>query len=280
VPPANWKDARPEIVTFLIDNMIIDQYLEALKIAVDETEAGRRFNQVVEEIKKTNNGKYEEVLKKLYLTEADLKTQISASMRWDKFVDSQATEPKLKEMFEKNRNMFDGSTVHARHLLLKMPKDNPSAGANLKARLAALKTQFEEQAKKAADALPVGTDPLTREKARTKALEDAFAEQAKKDSDCPSKLQGGDIGSFPRVGKMVEPFARTAFALKPYEISDVVETEFGFHLILVTGRQAGKQVEYKDAADMVKDVYADRLRDAVLRQMRPRANIVNTPAKQ
>ncbi|NFV79814.1 peptidylprolyl isomerase [Magnetospirillum aberrantis] len=57
-----------------------------------------------------------------------------------------------------------------------------------------------------------------------------FAELARQNSDCPSGEEGGDLGKFPR-GAMVPEFDQAAFALEPGQVSDVIETAFGYHLI-------------------------------------------------
>jgi NIMA-interacting peptidyl-prolyl cis-trans isomerase 1 len=61
-----------------------------------------------------------------------------------------------------------------------------------------------------------------------------LADLAKNDSDCSSAKRGGDLGWFSR-GQMQEPFEKATFALKVGELSDIVETDSGAHIILRTG---------------------------------------------
>jgi peptidyl-prolyl cis-trans isomerase C len=81
---------------------------------------------------------------------------------------------------------------------------------------------------------------------------------------------------FQRAGTMVEPFAKAAFALKPYELSDVVQTPFGLHLILCVDHKAGKETKFEDphVQEMVKEIYAGRLREGLLAQLRATAKVV------
>ena len=60
-----------------------------------------------------------------------------------------------------------------------------------------------------------------------------FADLAKEHSDCPSGRSGGDLGQFGR-GQMVPAFEQSAFGMEIGQVSDVVETDFGYHLITRT----------------------------------------------
>ena len=76
-----------------------------------------------------------------------------------------------------------------------------------------------------------------------------FAELAKQYSNCPSSAQGGDLDFFSK-GQMVKPFEETAFAMEPGGISDIVETQFGYHIIKVTDKEGPKT--FDEAKDDIK----------------------------
>ena len=99
-----------------------------------------------------------------------------------------------------------------------------------------------------------------------------FSELAKNFSEGPSSVKGGDLDYFSR-GKMVKPFEEAAFALKPGEISDIVQTQFGYHLILVTDKKPEKIINYEDVENKINqylkqekvkqevELYVNKLRD-------------------
>ncbi len=147
-------------------------------------------------------------------------------------------------------------------------------------KLTAIRKQIDDEVAAEMAKLPASTDNLAREKERMKLLDKSFAAAAAKDSTCPSKASGGDLGDwFPRVGKMVEPFARAAFALKPYEMSDIVVTEFGYHLILAVDSKPGREVKFEDVKPFVLEVYGERLREAIVSSYKPRSKIEIQAAK-
>jgi parvulin-like peptidyl-prolyl isomerase len=281
VPAEQRAKARHEVVLFLVENMLIDQYLEQLRIVVEPQAIEARFKEIETEANKKDPKGFEKMLQAMFLTEPDLRKQIANELRFEKFVDQQATEKALRGLFDSNHALFDGSMMRARHILLTPAAGDPQAAAEARDRLLAMKKQVEEQAAAAANKLGADADKLAREKARVKALEEAFADLATRESACPSRKAGGNLPWFPRIaqgpGTMVEPFARAAFALKPYQISDVVTTQFGLHLILAIDYRPGKDVKFEDVRDVVKDVYADRLHQAIVARMRPRAQIALNP---
>ena len=117
--------------------------------------------------------------------------------------------------------------VQASHILIKPDTSDPNTDPNEAKAVARTKIEgLLEQIKGGAD----------------------FAELAKANSDCPSAEKGGDLGSF-GAGQMVKPFSDAAFAMEPNEVSDIVETRFGYHVIKLTGRTPASVTPFDEAKE-------------------------------
>jgi len=175
---------------------------------------------------------YEKALKTSGLSEKDLeefaRKEIYINNLIEKDIASKITisDEQAKKFYDENIDKFkQPETVHASHILIGV---DPKATAEEKSK-----------AKEKADALLK----------RAKAGED-FAALAKANSTCPSAPQGGDLGSFGK-GQMVPAFEAAAFALKPGEISGVVETQFGYHIIKVIDKKAAGTIAFSEAKNEI-----------------------------
>jgi peptidyl-prolyl cis-trans isomerase C len=278
VPPARRVEERPRLMNYLIDNLLIDQALRAANYKVEPAEVEKRVTEMKAELKKAGK-EFDKMLGELKVNEAELRHHISADLRWYKYANAQATDKVLTELFTTSKDMFDGSAVKARHILIAPAgKDEKSAAATVE-QLKALKKAIEAEADTLATKVPAGTDKLGMAKARQAALTETFGKYAKDKSECPTKNNGGDIGWFQKAGFIVLPFSQAAFAMQPLQISDPVKTPFGYHLIMVTEKRAGKDVKFDDVKEVVKEVYFDRLHDGLAAQLRQKATITIAGAK-
>jgi peptidyl-prolyl cis-trans isomerase C len=104
-----------------------------------------------------------------------------------------------------------------------------------------------------------GADEAKKAEARTKieSLQtklnkgEDFGALAKEYSEGPSGPKGGDLGFFGR-GQMVKPFEETAFTMKPGQVSEMVETKFGYHIIMVTDRTPEGTLSYEEVRDRLE----------------------------
>lgn len=139
------------------------------------------------------------------------------------------TEEELQKYYRRHLDRFEIlEQTQAAHVLIKV---DPDADEDTR-------TKKRELAEQILDEARAGKD---------------FGELARTYSDdAGSAVQGGDLGYFPR-GTMVAPFEKAAFALKPGEISDVVESSFGYHVIKSQGYIEAGVKPLADVLDTVKE---------------------------
>ena len=151
-------------------------------------------------------------------------------------------EEEIKTYYEVNIDDFVmQEQVRARHILIKVSPDADPQGV-------------EEARKRAEEIL-----------AQAKKGED-FASLAKKYSEGPTAEKGGDLGYFPR-GMMVKEFEEAAFSLKPGELSTVVRTQFGFHII----KAEDVKQERTQSLDEVRKSIESTLRDQKAQELAERS---------
>ena len=144
--------------------------------------------------------------------------------------DVNVTEADLKAYYEQNASRYtQAEERHARHILVKAEMEMPAAE--------------REKAKAKAEKLL----------AQVRAKPASFAALAKADSDdTGSAAQGGDLGFFGR-GAMVKPFEDAVFAMRPGEISPVIETDFGFHIIQLVDVRGGERRPFEAVRGEIED---------------------------
>jgi len=225
-------NVKKNIVETLIDRELL--YQESQKDGIKVSKA--KVDQQIASLKKQfpQKGAFEKALKTVNLTEKELRDQIKQQLAVREMIDTKLA-PKIKISDKEVRAFYDSHAdifkrpeeVRASHILIKVPSD-----ADKKA-VAAAKKKIEAARK------------------RLKNGED-FAKVAKEVSEGPTAKRGGDLGYFKR-GQMVKPFEDAAFGMKVGQVSGIVRTRFGFHLIKVTGKKPASMVAYAKVQNKIRD---------------------------
>ena len=194
-------------------------YQEAAKLEIKDLDKQIADKVALNRAKFASEEEFEKALKGVDMTQKDMQDYTRKDLIISNFIDKQyaakatVTDAEAKKFYDENLEKYfkKPESARASHILI---------GVDEKA-----SAEDRKKAKEKAEALLK----------KVKAGED-FAALAKSDSTCPSASQGGDLGSFNR-GQMVPPFEKAAFALKKGEVSGVVETQFGYHIIKLTEKQ-------------------------------------------
>ena len=244
------------IRTELLYQLAMSQEIDDLEQQVEEQLAIIKSRSASEE-------EWNDALAKKGITSEGLREQLKRAIQINAFVENEVlskieiTDAQLKAFYDEHPEAFSKpESMRASHILIGV---DAGAGAEEK-----------EQAKRKADEIL----------AQVKSGAD-FAELAESVSTCPSAEQGGDLGEFER-GQMVAPFEDAAFGLDAGAVSEVVETQFGYHIIKATAKSAAEVVPFDEVKDRIeKHLKAQQLQQQVLAKVEEfrRTSVIELPAR-
>lgn len=269
LPPAFAAQVRTQLRQKVLDNLITERLLDAqvqaagiqvtdadIVAEMERTAAAQQPPETLDDLKarvEAQGGSFE-----------DLREEFRRGMGYRRLMTSQwgdkvnVTEEDAKAYYEEHPKEFETpEQLRASHILI---APDPNADPN------EAKVVAKEKAQRLLQEIKDGAD---------------FAELAKEHSSCTSAPDGGDLKFFPR-GQMVKPFEDAAFAMEPNQVSDVVESKFGYHIIKVTDHKDVAVIPLEEAEAGILQKLADEKRSAItqayLQSLRDEATIVYPPA--
>lgn len=244
ITAAQRRRLRAALLDELIDDSLLRQFLAKSGVKADPAEIDAQMAALKASLLKENRT-LAAYLKETGQTEAQLRESWALQNQLAGFVKQVATDDILKAYHAANRDHFDKVEVRLSHIVFRVSKaSTPTERAAAREKLQAIR----------ADIL-AGTGD--------------FATAARKFSQCPTAKTGGDLGFIRRRGLPEdEPLAKAAFAMKAGDLSEVIETEYGCHLLTVTDRKPGTPSVLEKCVVEVLEAYTDDYRLELLKKLR------------
>lgn len=273
---------QAQAIDFLINNELIIQEAKKAEVTVSDKELDDKMNELFDGRLKSMSMSREDAGKQItatygksldeWLKERARSESFKASLLRDRLIekkyakDLKVTDEDVKNYYDQNlqTKYMHPDQVKASHILFGTmdPKTRKQIPDEAK----------KEQKKKAEEVLPEVKKPGAD-----------FAALARKYSSCPSKTEGGDLGFFAR-DRMVKPFSDAAFGMKVGEISGIVESEFGYHIIKVTDTRPAGAVSFDEVKKQIRDQREEEKTRAVQMrfkdELKKDAKIVYPPGKE
>jgi len=247
---AELRQARSNILENLIKQELIIQEGRKLNLVPQDKEVEVEYGKIRQRFQ--SEEQFQEVLKQQGLTEKKLQDNVKRRMILMKVIDTvvkptaePVTDKDISDFYEANKEKYkEPEKVHASHILIKVETNATDQE----------KYDAEKRINEILQQVKSGSD---------------FAELAKKHSQCPSASRGGDLGTFGR-GQMIKEFEDAAFSTEVGQISNVVLTDFGYHIIKVQEKKPEKIMELSIVSDEIKRILtAEKMNTATEKWLQP-----------
>ena len=229
-----FKDTfKNRVLKGMIDVEAVCEEAKKDGLTPSEEEIDKAFDELNKNLYANEN--YKKILEDLKISDTCIKSQVEKTLTIQKYTENfdknlKISDEEMKKYYEEHKADYYKDEVKASHILISTVDDNGKELSEAKKKEA--KKKAEEVLKKAKSG-------------------EEFSELAKEYSDDPgSAANGGDLGYFTK-GQMVQPFEEAAFSLKSGEISGLVESEYGYHIIKVYDK-IDKQLTFDEVKDEIK----------------------------
>ena len=237
---------REKVVSELIIKALLAEEMDKRKITVTKEELETAEKEIVGKF--GSKEQFVQLIKLNGITYETFKKDLEDEIKMKKFVDSVAMvsigESEAKKYYDENQDKFRyPQRVRASHILISA---NPEQLAKkiVEEKKDVTQAELVKMVEKQMEELKDKAEKLQKQ---VKKAPSTFAKVAKENSqDTGSALRGGDLGFFAK-DEMVEPFAKAAFELAPNTISEVVQTPYGFHIIMATDRSEAGTLSFEQS---------------------------------
>lgn len=237
---------REKVVSELIVKAILNDEITKNKITVNKEELAKAEKEVIDRF--GSKEQFTQILKMNGITYDKFKKDIEEEIKLKKYVESIAMvsigESEAKKYYDANIDKFKyPKRVRASHILI---ASNP-AQIQMKLKEKNKDITVEELEKQTEEAMQENLKKAESILKKVKNAPSTFAKVAKENSqDTASAIRGGDLGFFAKE-EMVEPFANKAFEMSPNTISEIVQTPYGYHIIMVTDRNEAGVLSFEQS---------------------------------
>lgn len=256
IVPGSEQRAYEAALDTLIDGKLLEQFMQRTRKPVSKADLDRYVQRFTQSLQQEGTS-LENYLATTSTTPEQFNKMAVTAAQWENYVVAEGRDAILKKYLQDNMDIFSRAEVKASHILLEVdPKASAEDKEKVRQRLLAIKKEITDGKITFADA----------------------ANKYSEDKGNKAQPQGGNLGYFPRKGVFIEPFSKAAFAMKEGEMSDPIETEYGMHLILVTGRKPGETVVFsEEVKPFVLSVFAEELQTRLIENERKSAKIEIKP---
>jgi peptidyl-prolyl cis-trans isomerase C len=248
LPESVRKQQMQVALSALINEALMRQFLKQNAPPVDSKDVDARMSDLVVGLQQQHKT-LADFCRDSKQTPEQIKERVASVLQWNAYARSRINDQEVEKFYHENKDFFDKKQVHAAEIMLRVASQSDKA---------------DREHKK---------QQLTELRAKILKNEIAFGQAAKQYSQGPTKDQGegGDLEWFPHLkdmGLLPPSVLEAAFTVPPGQISEVLDSEYGVHLIKVIEKKEGEPSDFNKIKEDVRQMRIEKMQLEILKELR------------